>query len=257
MAKLNGFIGSGSGKVGTLVLSKGRAGQTIARAYQPQVKNPQTIAQQLQRSKMNLAGKIGYVVSSDALSALMMGNARLNRAEFSRVIMRNATAGMVGGSAQAQINPERLVFGRGAAPMLVTLSAPSFTKNSISLSVTASPGSYAGMYGVRIVILCVASASSPAVYQFSVHSDHVFAEPAEGQSSVTESIVLRTPDMATGNQCFIYVIPFVLSDRGLKAFGNEMNYDDSLLTASLSVNTGFVTDWGNSYYVGSVPFELG
>lgn len=257
MAKLNGFIGSGSGKVGTLVLSKGRAGQTIARAYQPQVKNPQTVAQQLQRSKMNLAGKIGSVVSSDALSALMMGNARLNRAEFSRVIIRNATAGMVGGSAQAQINPERLVFGRGAAPMLVTIAAPTFTKNSISIDVTATPAAYAGMYGVRIVVLCVASASTPAVYQFSVHTDHVFAAPAEGQTTVTESIVLRTPDMVQGNQCFIYVVPFVLSERGLKAFGNEMNYDDSLLTASLSVNTGFVTDWGNSYFGGSVPFVLG
>lgn len=257
MAKLNGIIGSGSGKVGVMVLSKGKAGQTIARAYQPQVSNPNTIPQQLQRAKMNLAGKIGNVVPSAALSALSMGNNRDNRSEFSRVIIRSSTSGLVGGVATAQVNPERIIFGKGAAPMLASLGSPVFTKNTISVAVTATPGSYDGVYGVRLIALCATSASTPTLYQFCAYIDHVFEELPSGQTSVTESIVVTTPDMAAGNQIMLYVVPFVLSDRGLKAFGNELDYSDALLTASLSVNSGFVTDWGNSYYGGVVPFVLG
>ena len=256
MAKLNGIIGSGSGKVGVMVLSKGKAGQTIARAYQPQVANPNTIPQQLQRAKMNLAGKIGNVVPSAALTALSMGNYRDNRSEFSRVIIRSATAGIVGSNPTAQVNPERIVFGKGAAPMLASLGSAVFTKNSISIPVTATPGSYDKVYGVRIIALCAASAETPTLYQFCSYIDHVFAELPSGQTSITENIVVNTPDMATGNQIMLYVVPFVLSERGLKAFGNELDYSDSLLTASLSVNSGFVTDWGNSYFGGIVPFVV-
>ena len=256
MAKLNGIIGSGSGKVGVMVLSKGKAGQTIARAYQPQVANPNTLPQQLQRAKMNLAGKIGGVVPSAAMSAISMGNNRGNRSEFTRVIIRSATAGIVAGVPTAQVNPERIVFGKGAAPMLASLGTAVFTKNSISIPVTATPSSYAGAYGVRIIALCVKSATTPTIYEFCSYTDHLFDEPAEGQTSVTETIVVATPDMATGNQIMLYVVPFVMSERGLKAFGNELDYSDSLLTASLSVNSGFVTDWGNSYFGGIVPFAL-
>jgi len=256
MAKLNGIIGSGSGKVGVMVLSKGKAGQTIARAYQPQVANPNTIPQQLQRAKMNLAGKIGSVVPSAALTALSMGNNRDNRSEFSRVIIRSATAGLVGGVPQASVNPNNIVFGKGAAPMLASLGSAVFTRNSISIPVTASPASFDGAYGVRIIALCAASASTPTLYQFCAYVDHLFAALPEGQTSITETVVLSTPDMDTGNQIMLYCVPFVLSERGLKAFGNEMDYSDSLLTATLSLNSGYVTDWGNSYFGGVSPFVV-
>lgn len=49
MAKLIGIISSGSGKVGNLVLTKGKAGRVVARAYQPQVNNPNTARQQAAR----------------------------------------------------------------------------------------------------------------------------------------------------------------------------------------------------------------
>lgn len=256
MAKLNGIIGSGSGKVGVMVLSKGKAGQTIARAYQPQVANPNTIPQQLQRVKMNLAGKISGVVPSSALVALSMGNNRDNRADFCRTIIRNATSGLVVGVPQAQVNPERLIWGRGSAPMLASLGTSVFTKNSITIPVTVTPASYAGAYGVRVIALVARAAATPTDYQFAAFSDHVFAEPAVGESQVTESITIVTPDMATGNQVMLYVVPFVLSERGLRAFGNDFAYSDAQLSTSLSLNSGYVTDWGNSYFGGIVPFAV-
>ena len=50
MAKGNMFIGNGRGKVGNLVVST-RAGEQITRVYQPQVANPKSYAQMLQRAK--------------------------------------------------------------------------------------------------------------------------------------------------------------------------------------------------------------
>lgn len=50
MAKGSLFVGSGSGKVGNLVLANTKSGQ-VTRAYQPKVSNPKTRAQMLQRAK--------------------------------------------------------------------------------------------------------------------------------------------------------------------------------------------------------------
>lgn len=50
MAKGSLFVGSGSGKVGNLVLANTKQGQ-ITKAYQPNVSNPKSTAQMLQRAK--------------------------------------------------------------------------------------------------------------------------------------------------------------------------------------------------------------
>lgn len=56
MAKGSLFVGSGSGKVGNLVLANTKSGQ-VTRAYQPKVSNPKTRAQMLQRAKFANAVK--------------------------------------------------------------------------------------------------------------------------------------------------------------------------------------------------------
>lgn len=56
MAKGSLFVGSGSGKVGNLVLANTKSGQ-VTRAYQPNVTNPKTKAQMLQRAKFAIAVK--------------------------------------------------------------------------------------------------------------------------------------------------------------------------------------------------------
>lgn len=50
MAKGSLFVGSGSGKVGNLVLANTKSGQ-VTRVYQPNVSNPKTTAQMVQRAK--------------------------------------------------------------------------------------------------------------------------------------------------------------------------------------------------------------
>lgn len=56
MAKGSLFVGSGSGKVGNLVLANTKQGQ-VTRAYQPNVTNPKSKAQMLQRARFACAVK--------------------------------------------------------------------------------------------------------------------------------------------------------------------------------------------------------
>ena len=74
MAKIVGFVGTGSGRVGNVVLSKGPNGLTISRSYQPIVANPRTDAQLNQRAKVNLAGRVSKLVPTQALTGLSMGS---------------------------------------------------------------------------------------------------------------------------------------------------------------------------------------
>lgn len=55
--KLNGLVGSGSGKLGNAVFSF-NGGKTIVRQYQPNVTNPQTDAQIEQRAKLKLMSQL-------------------------------------------------------------------------------------------------------------------------------------------------------------------------------------------------------
>lgn len=61
--KLQGFSGTGSGKLGSSVFSVA-AGQQIVRQYQPNVSNPSTLAQINQRAKMKLLAQLAAAISS-------------------------------------------------------------------------------------------------------------------------------------------------------------------------------------------------
>lgn len=64
MAKLNGPLGSKlRGKVGEVVAAKTVGGDTAVRAYQPVVKNPNTLRQRVSRNKMAAASQIAAVLA--------------------------------------------------------------------------------------------------------------------------------------------------------------------------------------------------
>lgn len=64
MAKLNGPLGSKlRGKVGEVVAAKTVGGDTAIRAYQPVVKNPNTLRQRVSRNKMAAASQLAAVLA--------------------------------------------------------------------------------------------------------------------------------------------------------------------------------------------------
>lgn len=62
MARISGFSGGMSGKIGNVVFSQ-RQGETIARQYQPQVTNPNTLGQQEARVSFKLMSQLGAIMA--------------------------------------------------------------------------------------------------------------------------------------------------------------------------------------------------
>lgn len=114
MARIQGIIGTGSGRLGQAVLSKGDNGQTVARTYQDQVRNPRTVEQRKQRAKMNLAGQLSKLTPASALTGMYRGNGRGARAAFVHNVIDACTVSDNGaGESIATIIPAKLTFAQG------------------------------------------------------------------------------------------------------------------------------------------------
>lgn len=105
MARGNIFLGKARGKVGSVVLSKGRRGEMISRAYQPQVLNPKSSSQVLQRALFASATIAGSKLSDlvdHSFDGIKEGQA--NRNEFVR-LNTNALREIAKSEGQASVNP--------------------------------------------------------------------------------------------------------------------------------------------------------
>ena len=105
MARGNIFLGKARGKVGSVVLSKGRRGEMISRAYQPQVLNPKSSSQVLQRALFASATIAGSKLSDlvdHSFDGIKEGQA--NRNEFVR-LNTNALRAIAKSEGQATVNP--------------------------------------------------------------------------------------------------------------------------------------------------------
>ena len=105
MARGNIFLGKARGKVGSVVLSKGRRGEMISRAYQPQVLNPKSGSQVLQRALFASATIAGSKLS-DLVDHSFDGikEGQDNRNEFVR-LNTNAFRAIAKSEGQASVNP--------------------------------------------------------------------------------------------------------------------------------------------------------
>lgn len=105
MARGNIFLGKARGKVGSVVLSKGRRGEMISRAYQPQVLNPKSSSQVLQRALFASATIAGSKLS-DLVDHSFDGikEGQDNRNEFVR-LNTNALREIAKSEGQASVNP--------------------------------------------------------------------------------------------------------------------------------------------------------
>lgn len=247
MAKLVGMIGTGSGRVGNVVLSKGPNGSTISRAYQPVVANPRTDGQLDQRAKMNLVGRISKIVPAGAISGLSMGSVRNNRSEFTKTMLDAAVVTMVSGARQASIVPEKVVFSHGSLLVGATMGAVTLTANTISVAFTNAIADMKN--GVRLVAI-VMNPDVDGYYRACAYQDFIFEA-----STGTLTMNLVTP-LEEGEKINLYVCPFVLTDRknGVKTsqvwFSEDYKAD---LGLTVSPNGVF----GESFLGGSSVFTQG
>lgn len=89
MSKGNLFVGSGSGKVGNLVLANTKSGQ-VTRVYQPKVHNPKTYAQMYQRAKFADAVKF-FKAATAGFFRFAFEDKSQNESDYNAFMRHNVT----------------------------------------------------------------------------------------------------------------------------------------------------------------------
>lgn len=252
MAKLQGIIGTGRGKVGNLVLAKGDNGETIARAYQPQVKNPRTAPQLRQRSKMNVVGQFSAMVPASLIAPLGMGGQRRNRSEFSRILLNAAEVTFSDGNYVASFNPEDVKFSKGTAELLTTAATVvSDNKVTVTISTSNVPAEMVGNYGERIVV-GILDDENNALYDSIRYIDHIV-----NSNTNTEDVVFNlNHPLEDGQTVVVWRIAYHLNAAGAAVASKDIHIgEDDKITAIMATSaTSLVAHWGETYMDGIIPF---
>lgn len=244
MAKIVGFVGTGSGRVGNVVLSKGPNGLTISRSYQPIVANPRTDAQLNQRAKVNLAGRVSKLVTSQALTGLSMGSNKLNRTEFLSNLIKSCVVTKVAGVWTASVLPEKVVFSHGSQTPSATMGAIALTANTVTLPLTNVTAD--NQHGERVVVM-VLNGDVDGYYKRCQFTDVIYTE---GQKNIVLnlSVPLEKDEMV-----LVYRCPFSLTSRKRGAVTSPVYFDENIL-AQLEMTTSPNAAFGQSVYHGSKVF---
>lgn len=132
MAKMiGGVLSKGSGRLGGYVLAVAN-GQQIIREYQPNVANPRTSLQRIQRAKMVLAGKLSQITADEYIIG-MAPSKRNRRSEFVRNIIKAALVVESNGEYNANIEYEDLVFSKGAPASYLEAVITSWDQNGLTV----------------------------------------------------------------------------------------------------------------------------
>lgn len=244
MAKIVGFVGTGSGRVGNVVLSKGPNGLTLSRSYQPIVANPRTDAQLNQRAKVNLAGRVSKLVPAQALTGLTMGSNRLNRSEFLANLIKSCVVTKVAGLWTASVLPEKVVFSHGTQTPSATMGNIALTANTVTLplsNVTAD-----SQHGERVVVM-VLNGDVDGYYKRCQFTDIIYTEK---QTSIVLNLAYPLEE---NEMVLVYRCPFALVSRKRGAVTSPVYFDDSIL-ARLEMTTSPNATFGQSIYHGSAVF---
>ena len=247
MAKIVGFVGTGSGRVGNVVLSKGPNGLTISRAYQPIVANPRTDAQLNQRAKVNLAGRVSKLVPTQAISGLSMGSNRLNRSEFLANLIKSCVVTKVAGVWTASVLPEKVVFSHGNETPSATMGNIALTAKTVTLPLTDVTAD--GQHGERVVVM-VLNGNVDGYYKRCQFKDVIYTE---GQKDIV--LNLNVP-LEKDEMVLVYRCPFSLISRKRGAVTSPVYFDENIL-AQLEMTTSPNATFGQSIYHGSAVFTQG
>lgn len=226
------MIGAASGKIGNIVYAVTNGIQT-ARVYQPEIANPRTKAQQVQRLKIALAGKISSIVSKEDLEGFT-GNARIARSKFMSRLLSKTIVTTSGGVDTAKIKAQDIVFSEGnldiySAQQSASVERVTGNPNIIRLSIAAStlsPLAPAG-YGELIIALLVDDETGN--FDYSVSSYRTI--------DATTQLDVRVSDSTRTYDVLVYTVPYAINEqlRRMKSSGigyNEGVYVDDILTSS-------------------------
>lgn len=238
MGKIAGLSGTLSGKVGTMVFSKGEGGVSYAKSYQPQVANPRTPAQLMQRAKMNLAGRISELVPNRIL-ALGEGSRRRNRSAFNKSLLGLITVDTSDPNVyQAAIDPADIVFAKGAEVTHATVGTPTVTSKQFTMQLVLMDADLANRYGERVVVMVTTTDNKGGIAGVA-HADVLLT------STTAQNVTIELPfELADGDMVTVSRSPFVLSQEGAGIVTTNVFNNTTDALANILTNPRNVRGWG-------------
>lgn len=254
MARIYGLNGVLRGRQGNNVFSV-QNGTQVVKAYQPAVSNPRTIAQQEQRTKFALAGRMSAATPLLALSGMQGGNPRSKRARFVKLVTNSATVAAGESGLRASVLLSDVVYSEGAlaqysAPPVFSAAWGTSTQGQYYVKVTCNrgfivPEATPEGYGELLVV---------ALYDaVTGRLDEVQAvERPMGQSNQTFTLDFR---QGAQRDVFVavYVCPFV---RGTRAGSLSTSFlggsETEVFLNSSTSNLLNAASWGQSVFSGSI-----
>ena len=246
MAKTPNGLGQYSGKVGGVVYAV-QNGQQIVRSYQPIVSNPKTLAQNKQRAKANLVGRVSQIVPWQIIQGLG-SNRRERRSRFLRLAMRSAIVPDEPSdpkSITAKLEPNGFRFSEGAVLPAITVTAATAELNSITITLGKMNGVSAVEWAVSGALLVVVVMSADGVYEHVYYRFVSSSEFAQNNLSVQFFHIAQGAYVAN-----VYLAPFKTTDASkLAVITGQLESDENAFAATLSANpSSLPLVWGNSNF---------
>lgn len=248
MARLYGLNGLIRGRQGNNVFSV-QNGTQVLKQYNPAVANPRTPAQQLQRVKFALVGKISSCTPSTALAGLNGGSERSRRAAFVSKMLGITTADATATGYQARALLANFIFSIGSVAKYtgdVTLAA-SYTSAHV-INVTVPAVSYVANtptgYGELLIVGMFDASGSP------LDNIRCVVRQTSGNQQFRFQVNQQVGALAAA-----WVVPFIAGTRstGLSSGNLAPNTDnDSVILDSTSLVISAATDWGQTVHLGTV-----
>jgi hypothetical protein len=252
MGKLSGIAGTMRGRVGSLVYSKGENGTTYVRQYQPQVFNPRTPEQLVQRAKMNLAGQLSSLTSRAIVRAMAVGNNRKCRGVYVNRLLREITVTTQAGNYVAKISVPSMTFSRGSAQLHAEATQIQAGETTISVELEMNDTARAGLYGERIVVVSIVP-RTVSEFDFITSADILLSDTG------TRVVEVNLPHaLMSGQKVHVFRCPYELSDGEASVIAERLYGVDSDEEAQAVVSSHLAVAssiWGDSSYAGVVTYS--
>lgn len=228
-----------------MVFSKGPDGSTIMRAYQPQVANPRTSAQLVQRSKVVMAGKLSKLIPIEALSGLGMGSRLGNRSWFNSHILREAVAILQQGTYTASVPPSKIVFSSGPAVMGATIGAVTLAASQVNVAISNPKGD--GIHGGRFIAVVMQNVAGDA-YRMASFTDVIF-------ENSTSNVAITLPQaLNEGDWVLVYACPFVINTSARRGKTAGVWFETNVNGQMVVPDSG-IAEFGNSQLHFTQPYS--
>lgn len=220
MAKVISLQGKARGKIGSIVYRVEAGIGMIASEYNPSPRNPRTIAQVEQRSKMNLAGRLSKIISYEDIAALG-ASPRQARQKFMSNLLKSirstTTAGTTtGGGSMIRWNELKFSDGRSYPADITANIAEGTAKLNASVEFSSTDTT---IQGVHFVAVFGDSKKWLGVRSFEI------ARHRQATVEIDFSDFVETPeDLAVA----VYAIPILLGDEAVSTiYGAVLSGTDS------------------------------